>query len=384
LSWLLRIFLCLSIAGPCLPREDVKDEDQEQTAAPAPPANVPQTKAGVASGRIGPVEFGGLVDGYYSNNANNPYTGKNILRNFDIGADRFDVNMAKISVEMAPSPIGFRFDAGDGRAFDVLHASSNSEPAAFRYIWQSYVSFKPHQLKGFQADFGKFLTSAGAELTETQLNWNYSRSWLFTNGPYFHFGLRTSMPIGKHFTGGVQVLQGWNNINDNNGGKTWGFTANVTGSKVTWANTYLVGPEKTGTTEGYRNFYDTAVAFTPGGKLSYYLNFDYGVERNHDAPRQTFLGVAGAGHYQATKRIAFSPRLEWYNDVDGFITGRRQQLKEVTLTAEYAWLKGVLTRLEYRHDWSNQPYFEGTTRLTPSKHQDTLAIALLAFFTPKH
>lgn len=31
-------------------------------------------------------------------------------------------------------------------------------------------------------DFGKFYTSAGAELTETHLNWNYSRSLIYANG----------------------------------------------------------------------------------------------------------------------------------------------------------------------------------------------------------
>ena len=38
--------------------------------------------------------------------------------------------------------------------------------------------------------------------------------------PYYHFGVRTIIPIGKVFTGGVQVVQGWNNIYDNNSGKT--------------------------------------------------------------------------------------------------------------------------------------------------------------------
>jgi len=344
----------------------------------------PTKSVDLANGKLGFLDVGGLFDGYYSWNNNHPATGKNNLRNFDIGSDRFDLNMAKVSLEHTADPIGFRVDAGLGRAFDVIHASSNSEPDPFRNIWQVYVSFKPKVLGGFQADFGKFLTSAGAELTETQLNWNYSRSWLFTNGPYFHFGLRTSMPIGKHFTGGVQVLQGWNNINDNNGGKTLGFTANVTASKFIWSNTYLVGPEKIGTTNGYRNFYDTALAVTASDKWSYYLNFDYGVERNPGAADQRFWGVAGAGHYAFTKKISFSPRLELYNDEDGFITGTRQQLKEVTLTGEYIWHPGLLSRLEYRCDWSNQPFFDRGSERASAKSQNTFSLSFIAFFGPKH
>jgi outer membrane protein TolC len=76
-----------------------------------------------------------------------PYTDRNTLRNFDIRADRFDVRIAKFSLERAPGAMGFRLDAGAGRAFDVIHTFGNSEP----------------------------------------------ESWLI--------GLRTSMPIGKHFTG---------------------------------------------------------------------------------------------------------------------------------------------------------------------------------------
>ena len=38
-------------------------------------------------------------------------------------------------------------------------------------------------------DFGKFVTSAGAEVIESKDNWNYSRSLLFAYAiPYWHFG----------------------------------------------------------------------------------------------------------------------------------------------------------------------------------------------------
>ena len=38
------------------------------------------------------------------------------------------------------------------------------------------MSFKPAKAKGFEVDFGKFVTSAGAEVIESYSNWNYSRS----------------------------------------------------------------------------------------------------------------------------------------------------------------------------------------------------------------
>ena len=46
-------------------------------------------------------------------------------------------------------------------------------------IIAAYVTLKPKQWKGVQIDVGKFVTSAGAEVIESNANWNYSRSLLF-------------------------------------------------------------------------------------------------------------------------------------------------------------------------------------------------------------
>ena len=105
--------------------------------------------------------------------------------------------------------------------------------------------------QGVQFDFGKFVTSAGAEVTETHLNWNYSRSLLFANGPYYHFGVtHRRARCRSNFTAGVQLVNGWNNVEDNNAGKTVGFTTALTTSKINWANIYYVGNEKTDTVGG--------------------------------------------------------------------------------------------------------------------------------------
>ena len=100
---------------------------------------------------------------------------------------------------------------------------SRRDSKVYKHVLQAYVSLKPTNWHGVQVDFGKFVTSAGAEVTETHLNWNYSRSLLFANGPYYHFGLRTTAPLSKNFTAGVQLVNGWNNVEDNNAAKTVGL-----------------------------------------------------------------------------------------------------------------------------------------------------------------
>ena len=324
-----------------------------------------------------------MVDGYYSLNFNHPASRTNQLRNFDVQANQFSLNMAKLTLEHAPEPLGFRMDLGFGRAFEIVHGAE-AAPAVFRNIEQAFISYKPVRAKGLQIDFGKYVTSAGAEVIETHSNWNYSRSLLFAWAiPYYHMGLRASMPAGKHFTAGFQLVNGWNNVEDNNSGKTVGLSGAVTAGPVTWSNNYYAGPEKPDTNRGWRHLYDTTVLVKASSKVDAYFNFDYGADENSDARSNRWYGVAGAARFALTDRVAVAPRLEWFNDRDGFMTGAPQKLKEFTLTGELGMAQGVLGRLEYRRDWSDRPFFNRGG--TPAGHmnQDTVLVGVVAYFGSK-
>lgn len=351
-----------------------QDAAQQSTPAPAPSSPAPPAWS------AGPIKFSGLVDGYYSLNFNHPASGGNLYRNFDVMANQFSLNMAKLTLEHDPDPVGFKLDLGFGKAFKVFHAT---EPGGDIMNWvpQAYVSLKPKQMKGTQFDFGKFYTSAGAEPTETHLNWNYSRSLIYALGPYYHMGMRVTQPLNGHFTVGFQLLNGWNNVQDNNSGKTVGVTTALTTSKVSWFNNYYTGPEKTGTNEGKRNFFDTVVLLTPSEKANFYVNFDYGTEKYIGGGSQDWIAIAGAARFQVTERIALSPRLEYYYDKEGWATLTPQKLKEFTFTAEYKMVEGLLARAEYRRDWSDQAVFErGAGGLF--KNQTTMLVGVVAFFGP--
>ena len=91
-----------------------------------------------------------------------------------------------------------------------------------RNIEEGYISYLAPVGKGLQIDFGKFTTPIGAEVIEAKDNWNYSRSLLFALAiPYYHTGLRlTYAPTSKVSVMGL-VVNGWNNVVENNSGKTY-------------------------------------------------------------------------------------------------------------------------------------------------------------------
>src|SRR5882672_11753675 len=130
-------------------------------AAPAPtPAPQDPAPASAPTWSVGPIDFSGLVDGYYSFNANHPASQFNQLYNFDVKANQFSLNMAKLSMSHTADPVGFQVDFGFGRAFDIIHsqAAEKADLGIIRHLEQAFITLKPAKLKGWAFDFGEFVT----------------------------------------------------------------------------------------------------------------------------------------------------------------------------------------------------------------------------------
>lgn len=364
-----------------------------QAPATPAPAQTPAPAAAPAAPTwsVGPMDLSGLIDGYYSYNANRPSDAANgqinDLYNFNDKTDQFSLAEARLTLNHDPDPVGAHVDLIFGRANTLVNGPSSAANEG-QYIEQAFLSLKPAKAKGLELDFGKFVTSAGAEVIESKDNWNYSRSLLFAWAiPYFHFGLRSSMPVTKSETIGVQVVNGWNNVTKSNGGVTIGLTSAYVKPKYTWNLNYYTGPENATTQKGYRNLIDTTLLLTPSGKFSAYVNYDYGQNRDAlpaqgDTALNHWQGVAVAARGQVTGTSALVGRFEFFNDENGFSTGTRQKVKEFTATYEYKWAEGLLSRVEYRRDWSDAAFFhKGDSAMVDA--QSTVTAGFVAFFGPK-
>lgn len=341
------------------------------------------------------MDLSGFIDGYYSFNFNRPNTTDgfdqvNQLYNFNDKTDQFELSAAKLTLNHDPDPVGAHVDVVYGRTNDLINAAPTNATSAqqLNYLEQAYLSLKPAKAKGFELDFGKWVTSAGAEVIEAKDNWNYSRSLLFVNAiPYWHFGARSSMPISKTETIGFQLFNGWNNVSKSNGGVSGAFTSALVKPKYTWNFNYLVGPENSNSTSGLRQLFDSTLLLTPNSKFNAYINYDYGQNRDavpaqDDKKLNHWQGVAVAARGQCTGTQALAVRYEYFNDPNGFQTGTIQHVQEFTGTYEYKWAAGLLTRVEYRGDFSNKNFFNKLANQS-NNNQQTVTVAFIAFFGPK-
>lgn len=384
------------------------------TATTATPAPAPAPLEGIASVLRGSTVTG-LVDTFYSYNINQPVNRSSQFRLFDAATNQFSLNLVELGLVKTPdastSRLGYNITFGFGNAMNVVNSTDPAGLGFAQYLKEAYGSYLFPVGKGLQMDFGKFVTPNGAEVIESNANWNYSRSLLFNFAiPFYHFGLRTKYAFNDKVAVTGYVVNGWNNLVENySSGKTGGlsFVWNPT-KKWSFTENWMGGPGATpADANSWRNLSDTVITYSPTSKLSLMANGDYGrSERptaagfNHSVD---WSGVAGYVKYQVNPLYAFATRYEYYDDPDGFTTGgfspingatgtcfansatcafsgTPQHIHEVTGTVERRIAQHLITRLEFRHDISNQHSFLKSSR--PVTGQSTVAAGLIYVLEP--
>jgi hypothetical protein len=334
------------------------------------------------------------VDVYYGQNFNNPAGQANGLRFFDGAANQFGLNLVELVVDKAPDPAnsrtGYHVALGFGQAMNTVNGSEPKGGLGFdQYLKEAYFSYLAPVGKGLQVDVGKFVTPNGAEVIETKDNWNYSRSLLFTYAiPYYHFGMRAKYAFNDKYSLTGLFVNGWNNVLDNNTGKTYGMSFGWNpNKKFGVAQTYMAGPEQANNSF-WRQLSDTVITYSPNSKVSFILNGDYGrgdrfitnTEANTLSPPVFWTGVAGYVKYSFSDKSAFATRYEYYDDHNGFTTGTLvpTHINEFTTTLERVMAHHIISRIEFRRDIANQPDFlKGNT---PVKDQNTITAGLVYTF----
>lgn len=133
----------------------------------------------------------GSVDAYYK--LDFAKTTANSLTSFTQTHNSFSLGMASIKFEHKGEKVSAVADLGFGpRARDFAYTDNGITQA----VKQLYVSYSPAEW--LKLSMGTWGTHVGYELLDPQLNRNYSMSYMFTNGPFSHTGIKAEMTEGKH------------------------------------------------------------------------------------------------------------------------------------------------------------------------------------------
>jgi hypothetical protein len=358
----------------------------------APPPAVPPPPAPMAAGPAPKLTWGGLVDTYYlfnfmRNGANTllpPGTTAPmgvILPNrvFDNTSNNFDLALAKLSLNASMDPVSFQLDFGYGSDATVINGGSPGSGPSF-LVEQAYGTIAlPGNLT---LDFGKFVTTAGAEVIEANKNWLYSRSFLFGIIPFVHTGVRANLKVNDQLTLQASLVNSYGSAlsdPDNNAWKTIGLSASITASPMVSAViTSYIGKEATqgamsSTPGDLRVLIDAVGNFTVNDKFGLNLNIDY-VKAYDDVAADYMIGAALMGRYVINDNLYLSARGEFLSThVDA--VSHTTTVEAGTLMAGIPVGKNFELRPEVRADFSGDPVYTNG-----EKHEVTAEVAALTFF----
>ncbi|TGK84151.1 porin [Leptospira montravelensis] len=171
------------------------------------------------------VKLGGFVDSYYLYNRNLP---KDNERNFTTQAVRnseFNINLAYIEAKIEEKNYRGRIAFQWGTSVNANYASElntekYSNQNSVKKIQEAFVGFKISNKTWIDA--GIFFGNIGYESWISQNNVNYTRAFALDYVPYYSSGVRLSHQFSDKLSGQLQVLNGWQNITDNNKDKSFG------------------------------------------------------------------------------------------------------------------------------------------------------------------
>lgn len=348
--------------------------------------------------------FSGYIDSYYLSNFNNPASRDNLgqsgtARAFDQKAATFSLGLVQTKFTYSPDEksdvvvdlvFGPNADLGNyGNAIGPLGGVSTSLA-----IKQAYFNWKP--FKKLTLTAGQFGTHIGYEVIDAPINFNYSLSNLFNNGPFYHIGLKAQYA----FTESISLMAGVvNNVDalyDNNRPK--GLICQLALIPKTGWNIYLNGIASNEASADSNNISpygqyllgDLTTTYQLSEKFLLGLNAAYG--RLNGAPRtveenntsKPWGGVALYGNFAFTSKFSLGSRYEYFDNQSG-ARGLRISptegitMNSATLTATFTAANShLLIKPELRVDIADEAFFNGTTSNEyPLPSQTTLGLAMI-------
>jgi len=326
-----------------------------------------QTATPPPAGWLDDLKVNAFLSSAYSYNGNRPATGATSYRVFDFNDNSFNLDVAELVVQIAPSKprdAGFRLDFAAGNSIPRISKTQDQTATQFD-LQQAFASYIAPIGSGLRFDAGKYVTHMGYEVIEGYdgYNDNYSRSTLFGYAiPFTHTGLKASYAFSARVAAMIEVVNGWDLLGDNNRSKSLGAQLSLTPvTPLTVLLNWIGGAEIESDNHTRRDVFDVILIFKPAKALTLGVNGDYGIERGTSAvnpgANATWKGIAGYASVAVTEKFAIALRGETFQDDDGLRlgTGTRTTLSEATITPAYKLSDHVVLRGEVRFDKANQP-----------------------------
>jgi hypothetical protein len=408
------LILCLFTTFLAFPKGNDEGKKESKTESKVESKTESKTEDKTEDEKKGTFTFSGYADSYYVGNFNKPASRKNLgatnARAFDQRAGQFSLGLVQTKMQYSNEKsdvvvdLTFGPNADLGNYGNVLGALGSNTNTALA-IKQAYFNWKPSSK--FTLTAGQFGTHIGYEVIDAPVNFNYSLSNLFNNGPFYHIGLKAAYAFSDKASLMVGLVNNVDNLNDNNRKK--GLISQLFLNPAKGWNVYLnfinsneANEDAKGVTpDAHYRVIDFVTTLQATDKLLIGANAAYGSQKGEyqgvagPTDAKTWGGAAGYLSFAASDVFSIGARYEYFDNssgVRGLLNrkGEGTSVNSLTLTGNFTLADGhLLIKPEFRLDAykkltaateKNLQQFEDSDGAFTKNSQSTFGLAFIYKF----
>lgn len=312
------------------------------------------------------LQFTGLLDVYYGYDFNEPANNQRPYFVSSADHNRITVNLAYLGITYKKEKYRARIIPAIGT---YMNANYATEQGGFRFLHEANAGVRLAEKGDIWLDAGILGSPYTHESAVSKDHFLYSRSLAPEYVPYYLSGVRLSARTGKHFRLYGYVLNGWQQISDNNTYPAFGTQIEYRpGSR--WLinlNTYFGNEERPGNiNQRWRYFVDAYVIFNPEGTVGFtasaYSGWQERVEMNALKTYQWWQANAAIKiRMSESDFVAF--RAEYFRDPQMIMIRPITAMKgfeagSATLGYTHKIGDNAMVRLDYRYFFSPNTIFQ--------------------------
>jgi len=327
------------------------------------------------------ITYGAFVDAYYTYAFNDPMT-----RNVDYAYNHsrhneFNTNLALLTAKFSANRLRGNLGLQAGTYAQYNYAA---ESTVMQHVYDANVGVR--LFNKLWLDAGIFGSShIGFESAISKDNWTLTRSMCAENTPYYASGAELNYEPSEKILISLLVMNGWQNINDNNNNKAVGY-------QFTWkpnskfgfnASSFFGEPYNVPDSLALLRYFNHAyLYFHPDDNFSIALMCDVGLQqgKRDGSLDSMYINPTFLLRVIPNKKWSLCARAEYYDDskrlvFTGTPGGEKFKTFGTSLNIDYSGIDNVIIRVEGKYFMSENNVFITKTGLSNSSALITTSIA---------
>jgi hypothetical protein len=279
------------------------------------------------------LKFSGSADVYYRYDLNRPKSEPfNNFTSFTHSQNSFELGMISLKAEQQLGKAGVVAELGFGKRAEEFSYNDKSTSVA---ISQLYVTYAPSTAVKFS--LGSWSTHIGYELLNPAANKNYSMSYMFSYGPFFHTGLKGEVTLSPK----TSIMVGIANPSDLKSANS--FPKMIIAQLATTSiddklSAYLNYQGGKNSDSGKLYQADIVLNYLLSGKFSLGYNGTIQARQTNNSGKwqnaKSWWGSAVYATYNRSELLTFSLRAEYFNDSKN-VAGLNTRVFETTFSTGF-------------------------------------------------